>query len=141
MTTHGLELLYPDLCPVSIHWKSNSSAWLTVKHENRVELAKPGVLGMEGVRPFLEDDTKTLIARNNGITEEAANIEMLSSQEYHDLHKTHGSVSDRNSTAVYGKAHITPSVTPDVSSPVANGGSSYDGKICAYQFYICFGYM
>ncbi|GAB5592093.1 hypothetical protein Unana1_06993 [Umbelopsis nana] len=119
-----LHLMRCELYFVDI--KGESEAWLTVKHENRVELAKTGVLGMEGMRPFLEDDTKTLIARNNGITEEAANIEMLSSQEYHDLHKTHGSVSDRNSTAVYGKAHITPSVTPDVSSPVANGGSSYD---------------
>jgi hypothetical protein len=131
MTTYGLELLYPDLCPVAIHWKSNSSAWLTVKHENRIELARPGLLGMEIVKPFLEDDSKLSIASNNGITKEAANIEMLSSQEYHDLHRAHGAVRDRNVTvAVNGNADITPvekAITPDVSSPIATGGLSYDG--------------
>ncbi|KAH8552055.1 ribonuclease H-like domain-containing protein [Umbelopsis sp. PMI_123] len=122
MSTYGLELLYGDLCPVSIHWKTNSSAWLTVKHENRVELAKPGLLGMDVIKPFVEDDTKFSIASNNGITPEAANIEMLTSQEYHDLHRAHN-VRNGNITPVHQTV-----VTPEISSPVASGGTSYDGK-------------
>jgi hypothetical protein len=125
MTTYGLELLYGDLCPVSIHWKTNASAWLTVKHENRVELAKPGVLGLEVLKPFIEDDTKFSIASNNGITLEAANIEMLTSQEYHDLHRAHGTVSDRNGNITLVHQTVT---TPEILSPVATGGTSYDGK-------------
>lgn len=125
MTTYGLELLYGDLCPVSIHWKTNASAWLTVKHENRVELAQPGMLGMEVLKPFIEDDTKFSIANNNGITLEAANIEMLTSQEYHDLHRAHGTVSDRNGNITPVHQTVT---TPEISSPVATGGTSYEGK-------------
>ncbi|CAO3663714.1 unnamed protein product [Umbelopsis ramanniana] len=130
MTTYGLELLYGDLCPVSIHWKTNASAWLTVKHENRVELAKPGMLGMEVLKPFIEDDTKFSIASNNGITLEAANIEMLTSQEYHDLHRAHGTVSDRNGNITPVHQTVT---TPEISSPVATGGRAMMILISKYQ--------
>jgi hypothetical protein len=127
MTTYGLQLLYSELMPCSILWKTASTAWLTVKHDNRIELAKPGVLGMDAVKAYLEDDTKKSLASNNGITKDAAQIEMLSSQAYHDMHR----MGDRGQAA-NGKSEITPvsqSFTPEVSSPVATGGADYAGML------------
>lgn len=114
--------------PCALQWKTASTAWLTVKHDNRIELAKPGVLGMDAVKTYLEDETRKLQASNNGITKDAAQIEMLSSQAYHDMHR----LNDRSQATANGKSEITPvyqSPTPEVSSPVATGGADYAGML------------
>ncbi|KAI9260569.1 CAF1 family ribonuclease-domain-containing protein [Phascolomyces articulosus] len=82
VTASGIEALYPELRPMSIHWINSSTAWLIVKHDNKIELAKEGVLGEERVKPFLRGSTRQNEGESLSITASAAKIELFGYQQW-----------------------------------------------------------
>ena len=77
ITASGIEALYPELRPMTVHWINSSTAWLIVKHDNRIELAKEGILGEERVKPFLRGQTRQYEGEALHITPDAAKIELF----------------------------------------------------------------
>ncbi|KAI9311552.1 ribonuclease H-like domain-containing protein [Dichotomocladium elegans] len=70
--------LYPELVPLGIHWVNPNTAWLIVRHENKIELAKEGQLGAAAIAPFLPDGQHAEAGSLLNITPEAANMELFS---------------------------------------------------------------
>ncbi|KAI9490361.1 ribonuclease H-like domain-containing protein [Zychaea mexicana] len=82
MTAYGIEVLYPELRPMTIHWINSSSAWLIIKHDNKIELAKEGVLGEERVKPFLRGASRFAEGVSLNITAPAAKIELYGYEQW-----------------------------------------------------------
>ncbi|KAI8146903.1 ribonuclease H-like domain-containing protein [Fennellomyces sp. T-0311] len=82
ITTTAIQALYPELQPMSVHWIDTSSAWVIVRHDNKVDLAQEGTLGEAKVKPFLQGGIHEREGETLNITPAAAQIELYGFQQW-----------------------------------------------------------
>ncbi|SAL96564.1 hypothetical protein [Absidia glauca] len=115
LTHTGIETLLPEIHPTSITWVNDNTAWLTVLHPDKVDLAPLGELGLDRVRDFMEGGARLVDGQTYQITAQAAEMALLSGEQWEALQEV--------------PVMVAPSLpqTPTVSN-VPTGGASYDGK-------------
>ncbi|CAO3653043.1 unnamed protein product [Cunninghamella blakesleeana] len=97
VTHPAIERLYPEVGPIWINWVDEHSAWLTVKTISKIELMKTGILGMERVRPFLQTGTRYTEGVAYNIDRLAADIEVLTGEQWEVLQKSIKSQQQKSS--------------------------------------------
>ncbi|KAI8370663.1 CAF1 family ribonuclease-domain-containing protein [Radiomyces spectabilis] len=150
LSKEGLEKIFHDLAPLSIFWVNDSQAWMDIKHPNRIELAKSGLVGVEKILPFLVEGAE---GNSYGITADAAKILIMTHKEWReklsptastdageqnvkqvatDAKPANGvanaNTSSKKSSTVPASSNTMPMSTQLMNNEVPTGGSSYDGK-------------
>ncbi|KAI8097110.1 CAF1 family ribonuclease-domain-containing protein [Halteromyces radiatus] len=133
LTNAGIERLYPEIQPIYVSWINDNTAWITVKHPNKIELVKLGMLGMDRVRDFTRSGTRYVEGEAFRITSQAAEMELLTGDQWEALQQNTSTSTYIQSQQQNGKSTTTEqsivssdSLEKEVSSSVPSGGASYD---------------
>ncbi|CAO3593925.1 unnamed protein product [Absidia cylindrospora] len=117
LTYHGIEKLYPDIQPTNLSWNNDNSAWITIRHTDKIDLVKLGILGSEPVREFIHGSRQEEGTACH-ITAQAADMELLSGEQWEAL--------QAKTSAKESPTTTTTTTTTTVASVIPTGGSSYD---------------
>ncbi|KAG1447526.1 hypothetical protein G6F56_009234 [Rhizopus delemar] len=118
MTNIGIEKLYPTIQPASVAWLNDSTAWLILKDDTKISLAKLGALGMATVQSFLPGASREVEGKAYGITKDASRIELISHEKWAEVYGPKKAVNYNNLASTL--AHVKS------ESNIPSGGPSFD---------------
>jgi hypothetical protein len=80
----ALENLYPEIQPINVTWNNDHTAWITIRHVDKIDLVKLGTLGADRVHPFVHG-SRLAEGKALNITAETADMELLSGDQWEAL--------------------------------------------------------
>lgn len=124
MTHTGIEKLYPTIQPAAVSWVNQNNAWLILKDESKIPLAKLGLLGITTIQSFLPGASREVEGRAYGITKEASNMELITYEKWAEIYGPKKTVNYNNLASALAAA------TQDNNGEnhIPSGGPSFDGK-------------
>ncbi|KAG1053322.1 hypothetical protein G6F43_004593 [Rhizopus delemar] len=122
MTHTGIEKLYPTIQPAAVSWVNQNNAWLILKDESKIPLAKLGLLGITTIQSFLPGASREVEGRAYGITKEASNMELITYEKWAELYGPKKTVNYNNLASALAAA------TQDNNGEnhIPSGGPSFD---------------
>ncbi|KAG0742596.1 hypothetical protein G6F26_010876 [Rhizopus arrhizus] len=122
MTHTGIEKLYPTIQPAAVSWVNQNNAWLILKDESKIPLAKLGLLGITTIQSFLPGASREVEGRAYGITKEASNMELITYEKWAEIYGPKKTVNYNNLASALAAA------TQDNNGEnhIPSGGPSFD---------------
>ncbi|CEP08008.1 hypothetical protein [Parasitella parasitica] len=129
MSKAAIELLYPSLVPFAVSWINDNNAWIILRDESKIPLAKTGMLGLSLVQSFLPGCSRQNEGAGHGITKEASQMELLSHEQWQAVYGPKKTVNYNSTASILQANNINnePTIlTASITDNVPAGGSGYD---------------